>query len=152
MSAPRQGDIYRMDQLGGIKAKEGHDLAVLFLGACALGQEPNVPRYLEQLGFRRSHVFEVTLVYKLEDIEHVFIADSPREAAAAACRFARGVAANPVEDLLALVLRLHRLGPVGEDGKPYNGRGRIFCAWQATPETPFEEFERQCSTTSSAAT
>jgi hypothetical protein len=132
----RQGDVVRVPQLGHIAPKEGHDLVALFLGACRLADEPDVPTYLKQLGFQRTHCFEVTLSWPYSVSRHVFTADSPLEAVEAAVRFALMLETDREEELQGLSLCLTRLGPIGADGKPYNGRGQSFARWSIASSTP----------------
>jgi hypothetical protein len=157
---PRQGDVYCVERLrstaGDIRPKEGHQLVVLFLGACEVGLEPDVPAFLERIGFRRSHVFEATFATGLDDfIEYetcVFTADSPAEAALSAVRMARGPSMRDSR-LQGLAVRLRRLGPIDSDGKLHDGRGKVFASWTTESGRTLEEFESEClSTTKKSAT
>jgi hypothetical protein len=151
---PRQGDVYCVERLrstaGDIRPKEGHQLVVLFLGACEVGLEPDVPAFLERIGFRRSHVFETTFAIRQhEGIEYetcVFTADSPAEAALSALRMARGPEMRDCQ-LQGLAVRLRRLGPVDSDGNPHDGRGKVFASWTAESGRTLEEFESECLST-----
>lgn len=133
--AERQGDVLRVPRIAGIEPKKGHDLVVLFLGACELGVDPDVPSYLRRIGFQRIHAFEATVHWcdvetgESQASRHVFLADSPREALAAGVRLARRMTDPLPEALLGLSICLMRLGPVNEDGTPHNGRGQAFVRW-----------------------
>jgi hypothetical protein len=132
----RQGDVVRVPRLGDIAPKEGHDLVVLFLGACRLEDEPDVPVYLRQLGFQRTHCFEVTLSWPYSTDRHVFTAESPQEAVEGAVRLALMMETDREEALQGLSLCLMRLGPVAPDGKPHNGRGQSFARWSIVTNEP----------------
>lgn len=147
---PRQGDVLRVAECGPFRAQEGSDLVVLFLGACPLGERPDVPAYLDKLGFRRAHAFEVTLEFAGDpagDVSdrdwtesHVFQAGSPREALEGAVRFANFRRRGLEEcELRSMSLCLMRMGPIGPEGKPHNGRGRTFASWSSETCRPLED-------------
>ena len=135
MSEPRQGDVIRVPAIGGLTANKGHDLVLVFLGACPAAEEPNVAEYLRQLGFARTHVFEVTLLWENVDrwrSTHQFVADSPVEAGRAAVRLALHMReANREDELTGLALHLVSLAPIGLDGLPSEKRGQVFMRWRA---------------------
>lgn len=139
-SIGRQGDVVRVQQLGGIRPRDGHDLVALFLGACRREDTPDAAAYLRQIGFARVHVFEVSLYWDRHAQRLCFTADGPREAVTAAVRFARRMEAEASSSgrLLGLSLCLSRLGPIGEDGAPHNGRGQPFARWHADSGVPME--------------
>jgi hypothetical protein len=135
----RPGDVIRLPEIQGVRAKEGSDLVLVFLGACELADKPNVPIFLRQLGFARTHAFEVTLYWldaalgeetPCTATRHVYLAESPPEALAAACRFARAMNEAETElSLAGLSLCLTRLGEIAPNGHPHNGRGQVFARW-----------------------
>lgn len=135
--AGRPGDVVRLPELGHIRPKPGHDLVCVFLGACRLEDEPDAAAYLQGIGFTRSHAFEVTLHWMngpqlTHSSRHVFLADTPREALESAVRFAGAMReTETVCDLAGMSLCLMRLGRIGPDGRPNNGRGQAFARWSA---------------------
>ena len=156
------GDVLRPHSLGQVTAKPDHTLVVLFLGACRKDQEPNVPEYLRSVGFQRSHVFKVTLYWREHlsnesgdasqaDYSSSLLAmhETPREAVEGAVRYARLMDEKARKDntvgrddgvqLRGLTVALMRLGPIGGDGKPHNGRGRTFASWSAESGEPLEK-------------
>jgi len=155
----RPGDVVRPTTLGQVTAKPGHTLVVLFLGACREDQEPSVPEYLRSVGFTRSHCFEVTLYWRERALDGdayydyssslLTTAETPLEAVQGAVRYAQlalrraeesaNVAPDRRADLRGLTVGLMRLGPVGPDGKPHNGRGRTFASWSAESGEPLEK-------------
>jgi hypothetical protein len=165
--ALQPGDVVRPHTLGQVSAKPNHTLVVLFLGACREDQEPNVPEYLRSVGFTRSHCFEVTLYWSEWDVGEcapinveeyssalLTTAETPREAVEGAVRYALAararVEANRVDGrgilLRGLTVGLMRLGPIGPDGKPHNGRGRVFASWSAESGEPLEKILEQTET------
>jgi len=152
------GDVVRLPELslpaGTCRPKEGHDLVLLFLGACRLEDQPDAAAFLRGLGFQRSHVFEVTLYWSLCTTSLAFMADSPREAAVSAVRLTRFMEGRQDDgrELEGLSLCLSRLGPIGPEGKPYNGRGQTFLRWSASSGTTLDELEARCSAAASETT
>lgn len=132
------GDIVRPHQLGQATANPGHTLVAMFLGACREELEPDVPAYLRSVGFARIHVFEVTLYWREGEEEYssslLTTAETPMESVRGAVRWARFASRNATgspAELRGLTVALMRLGPVGPEGKPHNGRGRTFASWSA---------------------
>ena len=136
---PRQGDVLRLPSVGPVTPAEGHDLVVVFLGACAKDRQPDVPAYLRQLGFARTHVFELVLYWRDgRESTHVLSADSPREAGEAAVRLAlreRGEGGTRPEGLSMALLKV---GPVAADGAETTELGNTFLAWHARSGVPLE--------------
>lgn len=142
MSRPvRPGEVLRLDRLGPIVPDEGHDVVALFLGACRKEDEPDAAAYLRQIGFARTHCFELALHHDKALNRWTFTADSPRDALESAVRFARwfetdGPAYGP---LRGLTLCLVRLGPIGSDGAPHDGYGSVFVRWSVDSGVPLED-------------
>jgi hypothetical protein len=156
----RPGDVLRIPQLGHAVANPGHDLVVLFLGACRLDQEPVVPEYLRSIGFSRTHVFEVTLYWKeweagecapinVQEYSSSLMttAGAPHEAVEGAVRYAQTLLEKTMAksslggrdvSLRGLSVALTRLGPIGPDGAPTSSRGRTFASWSADSGLPLE--------------
>lgn len=117
-------------------------LITVFLGTVAEGDDPDVPHRLEKLGWSRSVVFEVRVQLEFLDKRWVhslnFMERSPKEAALAGIRFAQHIQPEDTK-LLSINVRTMRLGPIGANGAPHNGRGPAFMSWGAESGTSIEE-------------
>lgn len=135
----RPGEVLRLDRLGPIVPDEGHDVVALFLGACRLGDEPDAVAYLRQLGFARTHVFELCTFHRDEDREWTeveqFSAATPRAALEAAVRRV----STAGEEVVALDVRLLSIGEVDADGRPTTRRGQAFVRWSIFSGVPLSD-------------
>jgi len=144
----RPGDVVRLPRLGDAHPAPGSDLVAVFLGACRLDEEPDVPAFLRRLGWTRSHVFEVSygIRHGPADVSRwteVFSAATPRDAAESAVRLCQAHAAEePGSVLEHAEVRLLRVGPVTAAGGSGNVPGKVFVRWSRDTGAPFDSVLR----------
>lgn len=114
-------------------------LVMVYLGTVANDTDPDASQRMRRLGWTRSIVYEVQLGFGPSDDEAWmhrwnYEADTPKEAALAAIRYARVVfgaalSADPDSKLLSVAVRAVELGPIDENGKPLHAEGPAIIEW-----------------------
>ena len=135
-------------QLGKLKARKGTQLMSVFLGSIKEGEEPCPEERMESMGWRQMAMFECAVLVCIdhEDRETeefswrlAFSCLGAIDAVEASVRFAdkmikdefnRSPPGTPAPYLASLTVGTIKLGPISEDGTPFNGRGPAFFGWK----------------------
>lgn len=129
-------------QHGKVTAKEGFSLVGVFLGSVKDGDDPEPARRMHDLGWRQMSFFEaaIRLVTKFDDgrpeseVEWriVFACLGAVDAVEAAVRFANKLIADEGGRpyLNSLYVGTMKIGPIDENGVPFNGRGPAYFGWK----------------------
>ncbi len=114
-------------------------LVMIYLGTVVSDTDPDVTGRMRRLGWSRTVVYEVQLGFGTSDDDAWlhrwnYEAETPKEAALAAIRYARVVfgaalAADPESKLLSLVVRAVGLGSIDDNGKPLHAEGPAIVEW-----------------------
>ena len=129
-------------QAGQLVAKKGHKLLAVFLGSVPDGHDPDPEGRLHDLGYRQMTYFEASAKISTAEGQRewrlVFSCLGAVDAVEAAERFAykcmrdefdRQGSEDQAPILDSLFVGTIKVGPIDEDGKPYNGRGPAFFGW-----------------------
>lgn len=147
-------------QLGKLTAKKGTQLVSVFLGAVKDGDDPMPNERMESMGWRQMAVFECSIRVVMGDDQRdwrlAFSCLGVIDAVEAAIRFGNKMVADefnraepntPAPYLASLTVGTIKLGPIGEDGTPFNGRGPAFFGWKhdrgVTIEAHLDELRAQ---------
>lgn len=135
-------------QKGDITAKPGHRLVSIFLGSVADGTDPEPANRIHNLGWRQMAFFEMSIrictdreAAPREDFEWRFTYSclGAVDAVEAAVRFANKAVADqldrdppgtPAPYIDMIKVGTIKVGPIDEEGTPYNGRGPCFFGWK----------------------
>lgn len=144
-------------QSGEVTAEPGQRLVSVFLGTAKDGDDPHPEDLMHNLGWRQMAMFETSVRVS---IDH---SDQPREdhewlltysclgavdAVEDAVRFAnkmikiefeKGTIGTPAPYLNSIYVGTVKVGPIGKDGTPFNGRGPAFFGWTHNRGTPLED-------------
>jgi len=115
-------------------------LVMVYLGTVPNDTDPDAPNRMRRLGWARTVVYEVLLEFGTNHEDEAWAyrwnyeADSPKDAALAALRYASAMCktvlmTDPSSRLLTLSVRAIRLGPIDDDGKPRHSEGVPFVEW-----------------------
>lgn len=133
-------------QHGKVNAKEGHELVAVFLGSVEKGKDPEPARRMHDLGWRQMAFFEAAI--RLGDdagqeIEWriVFACLGAVDAVEAAVRFSNKliVDQNGAAHLNSLYVGTMKIGPIDENGVPFNGRGPAYFGWKKEQGVTLEQ-------------
>lgn len=130
-------------QHGMLTAKKGTKLVSVFLGSVRDGDDPVPDERMESMGWRQMAMFEcVVRVLQSDGDERewrlAFSCLGAVDAVEAAIRLANKVVADdfsraepntPAPFLASLTVGTITIGPIAEDGTPFNGRGSTFFGW-----------------------
>jgi hypothetical protein len=156
-SKPSVGDILLCNNVSSHKGTLYADdldakLVMVFLGTVADDNDPDVPDRMRRLGWARTVVYEVSLLFGKDDQfwHHRlnFEADTPKDAALAAIRFAEVMSreenkADEGSELKSLSICTMTLGKIGDDGVPHNGRGPAFVQWGNEAEESLDDLTKR---------
>lgn len=130
-------------QLGKLTAQPGTHLVSVFLGAVKDGDDPMPVDRMESLGWRQMAMFECAVRVETDDTVRewrlAFSCLGAVDAVEASVRFANKMVADefnraepntPAPHLSSLTVGTIKVGPVGADGTPFNGRGPAFFGWK----------------------
>lgn len=143
-------------QLGKVTAKDGTQLVSVFLGAVKNGEDPEPAKRMESLGWRQMSMFEcavriITPTDGLEPEERewrlAYSCLGAVDAVEAAIRFANKMVGDEFAEqdetadapfISTITVGTIKLGPIGEDGTPFNGRGPAFFGWKYDRDVSLE--------------
>lgn len=142
-----------MTQHGKITAKDGHQLVSVFLGSVKEGDDPEPARRMHDLGWRQMAFFEAAIRLcsgPMSEVEWriVYACLGAVDAVEAAVRFANkligdavseGPEGSPAPFINSLYVGTMKIGPIDENGVPFNGRGPAYFGWKKGQDVTLEE-------------
>ncbi len=126
-------------QHGMLTAKKGMHLVSVFLGQVRDGDDPAPEKRMESMGWRQMAMYECSIHISTRDWRLAFACLGHVNAVEASVRFAKKMLTDefnsaepntPAPYLASLTVGTIKLGPIGEDGTPFNGRGPAFFGWK----------------------
>lgn len=145
-------------QSGALTADPGTQLMSVFLGAVKDKVPPNPAERLESMGWRQMAMFECSIRIETDHPERlepevrewrlIYSCLGAVDAVQAAQRcagkllldeFNRGEPNTPAPYLASLYVGTMEVGPIAEDGTPFNGRGPAFFGWKHNQGPTLEE-------------
>ncbi len=139
-------------QLGKVTAEPGTQLVSVFLGAFTEGDDPAPDARMESLGWRQMAMFECSIRVVMgndqRDWRLAFSCLGAIDAVEAAIRFANKMVGDefnraepntPAPYLASITVGTIKLGPIGADGAPFNGRGPSFFGWKHDHDISLED-------------
>jgi hypothetical protein len=138
-------------QLGKVTAKDGHELVSVFLGSVPHGEDPEPARRMHDLGWRQMSFFEAAIrltsdipdqgIQELNEWRIVYACLGAVDAVEAAARFANKLVADGggLPHISSLYVGTMKIGPIDENGVPFNGRGPAYFGWKKDQGVTLEQ-------------